>query len=37
MSPRIDIFALEIEESFAVICPKIIEKGTREFRYIETI
>ena len=27
MSPRIDIFALEIEESFAVICPKIIEKG----------
>lgn len=27
MSPRIDIFALEIEESFAAICPKIIEKG----------
>lgn len=27
MSPRIDIFALEIEESFNVICPKIIEKG----------
>nr|WP_309760533.1 gliding motility-associated protein GldE [Flavobacterium sp.] len=27
MSPRIDIFALEIEESFAVICSKIIEKG----------
>lgn len=27
MSPRIDIFALEIDESFAVICPKIIEKG----------
>jgi gliding motility-associated protein GldE len=27
MSPRIDIFALEIEESFSVICPKIIEKG----------
>ena len=27
MSPRIDIFALEIDESFLVICPKIIEKG----------
>ncbi|KAF2334321.1 gliding motility-associated protein GldE [Flavobacterium daemonense] len=27
MSPRIDIFALEISESFAVIYPKIIEKG----------
>jgi gliding motility-associated protein GldE len=27
MSPRIDIFALEIDETFAVICPKIIEKG----------
>ncbi|PZX93954.1 gliding motility-associated protein GldE [Flavobacterium aquariorum] len=27
MSPRIDIFALEITESFAVIYPKIIEKG----------
>nr|WP_315167030.1 gliding motility-associated protein GldE [uncultured Flavobacterium sp.] len=27
MSPRIDIFALEIEESFSIICPKIIEKG----------
>ncbi|MBC7749743.1 MAG: gliding motility-associated protein GldE [Methylotenera sp.] len=27
MSPRIDIFAVEIEESFSVICPKIIEKG----------
>lgn len=27
MSPRIDIFALEIEESFSDICPKIIEKG----------
>jgi gliding motility-associated protein GldE len=27
MSPRIDIFALEIEESFAEIYPKIIEKG----------
>jgi gliding motility-associated protein GldE len=27
MSPRIDIFALEIDESFSVICPKIIEKG----------
>jgi gliding motility-associated protein GldE len=27
MSPRIDIFALEIEESFAVIYSKIIEKG----------
>ncbi|TDD78498.1 gliding motility-associated protein GldE [Flavobacterium caseinilyticum] len=27
MSPRIDIFALEIDESFADICPKIIEKG----------
>ncbi|MCC9063033.1 gliding motility-associated protein GldE [Flavobacterium piscisymbiosum] len=27
MSPRIDIFALEISESFSTICPKIIEKG----------
>lgn len=27
MSPRIDIFALEISESFAAICPKIIQKG----------
>ncbi|HEU4788521.1 MAG TPA: gliding motility-associated protein GldE [Flavobacterium sp.] len=27
MSPRIDIFALEITESFVVIYPKIIEKG----------
>ena len=27
MSPRIGIFALEIEESFAEIYPKIIEKG----------
>ncbi|MFI0490810.1 gliding motility-associated protein GldE [Flavobacterium sp.] len=27
MSPRIDIFALEIEESFEVIYSKIIEKG----------
>lgn len=27
MSPRMDIFALEIEESFAAIFPKIIEKG----------
>ncbi|KRB54344.1 gliding motility-associated protein GldE [Flavobacterium sp. Root186] len=27
MSPRIDIFALEITESFSAICPKIIEKG----------
>jgi putative hemolysin len=27
MSPRIDVFALEISESFAVIYPKIIEKG----------
>ncbi|TDW49698.1 protein involved in gliding motility GldE [Flavobacterium sp. 270] len=27
MSPRIDIFALEISESFQTICPKIIEKG----------
>jgi putative hemolysin len=27
MSPRIDIFALEIDESFEDICPKIIEKG----------
>jgi len=27
MSPRIDIFALEISESFASIYPKIIEKG----------
>jgi Mg2+/Co2+ transporter CorB len=37
MSPRIDIFALEIEESFAVICPKIIEKGYSRIPYIETI
>jgi len=27
MSPRIDIFALEVSESFSVIYPKIIEKG----------
>jgi gliding motility-associated protein GldE len=27
MSPRIDIFGLEISESFQTICPKIIEKG----------
>ncbi|WP_348813191.1 gliding motility-associated protein GldE [Flavobacterium maritimum] len=27
MSPRIDIFALEIDEPFDIICPKIIEKG----------
>lgn len=27
MSPRIDVFALEIEESFSVILPKIVEKG----------
>jgi gliding motility-associated protein GldE len=27
MSPRIDIFALEISESFEAICVKIIEKG----------
>ena len=27
MSPRIDLFALEIEESFAEIFPKVIEKG----------
>ena len=27
MSPRIDIFALEISEAFEVICPKIVEKG----------
>ena len=27
MSPRIDIFALEITEPFIEICPKIIEKG----------
>jgi putative hemolysin len=27
MSPRIDIFALEIEDTFAEILPKIIEKG----------
>ncbi len=27
MSPRMDIFALEIEESFAVIYPKIIQMG----------
>jgi putative hemolysin len=27
MSPRIDVFALEITEAFAEICTKIIEKG----------
>ncbi|TCN60646.1 gliding motility-associated protein GldE [Flavobacterium circumlabens] len=27
MSPRIDIFALEISEAFETICPKIVEKG----------
>jgi len=27
MSPRIDIFALEVSESFEIIYPKIIEKG----------
>lgn len=27
MSPRIDIFALEINETFTEICPKIIDKG----------
>ncbi|WP_162127030.1 gliding motility-associated protein GldE [Flavobacterium phycosphaerae] len=27
MSPRIDVFALEIEETFAEIYPKIIDKG----------
>ncbi len=27
MSPRIDVFALEIEETFAEICFKIIDKG----------
>ncbi|MEC5165144.1 putative hemolysin [Flavobacterium sp. PL11] len=27
MSPRIDIFALEISESFISICPKIIDNG----------
>ncbi|MEI7509870.1 MAG: gliding motility-associated protein GldE [Flavobacterium sp.] len=27
MSPRIDLFALEIEESFTEIFPKVIEKG----------
>jgi gliding motility-associated protein GldE len=27
MSPRIDVFALEIEETFAEIFPKIIDKG----------
>ncbi|WPR72004.1 gliding motility-associated protein GldE [Flavobacterium sp. NG2] len=27
MSPRIDVFALEITETFSEICPKIIEKG----------
>ena len=27
MSPRIDIFALEIEETFEEIYPKIVEKG----------
>lgn len=27
MSPRIDIFALEVEETFAEIMPKIVDKG----------
>ncbi|WP_418264741.1 gliding motility-associated protein GldE [Flavobacterium faecale] len=27
MSPRIDVFALEISETFGEICPKLIEKG----------
>ncbi len=27
MSPRIDVFAIEIEETFAEIYPKIVEKG----------
>ena len=27
MSPRIDVFAIEIDETFAEICPKIIDKG----------
>ena len=27
MSPRIDVFALNIEESFEEIMPKIVEKG----------
>ncbi|MDQ5929514.1 MAG: magnesium and cobalt exporter, family [Bacteroidota bacterium] len=27
MSPRIDVFALEITETFEEICPKVIEKG----------
>jgi gliding motility-associated protein GldE len=27
MSPRIDVFAIEIDESFDVVLPKIIEKG----------
>lgn len=27
MSPRIDVFAIEIEESFAEIYPKIVDKG----------
>jgi putative hemolysin len=27
MSPRIDVFGLEITETFSEICPKIIEKG----------
>ena len=27
MSPRIDVFALNIEESFAQVMPKIVEKG----------
>ena len=27
MSPRIDLFALDIEETFAEIFPKIVEKG----------
>ncbi|GIZ10418.1 gliding motility-associated protein GldE [Flavobacterium sp. UMI-01] len=27
MSPRIDVFALEITETFEEVCPKLIEKG----------
>jgi CBS domain containing-hemolysin-like protein len=34
MSPRIDIFALEITESFADIYSKIIEKDIPEFQFI---
>ncbi len=37
MSPRIDVFALEITEPFIEICPKIIEKGFSRFQYIAII